>query len=323
MSTVGPATGPPALPVAGAGAGGSPGSAGRPTAKQQAPAGSGAPQPTSPATLRTPGPWLAATLLPGGAAGAGLAVELRLATAPASAAAFLGRVVAGGNGLALDQGGHLLSISTRLGDLPEGARLPIELRSTATGATVADRAGLERLVTQMRPNAGPLPPAQVAPGTGLAARLLVEWHRSGSAARVDASAEATAWTAASSESVGGWRSLFDLAGAASMAVAPVLLWQRHPEPEERAEEDGAEHLRLVVELSRLGRVSIDLRVDAHTLAASVTSARALDADLRAGIGDVYTAAVELAGRGGSLVFRVNPSAAAGAAGIGPGDDFIV
>ncbi|MEZ5863424.1 MAG: hypothetical protein R3D25_04880 [Geminicoccaceae bacterium] len=71
-----------------------------------------------------------------------------------------------------------------------------------------------------------------------------------------------------------------------------------------------------------GRVSIDLRVDAHALATSVTSAEPLDAELRA-IGDVYAAAVELAGRSGSLAFRVAPSAAAVAPHAGPMDDLTV
>jgi len=314
VSTVGPAAGPPVLPAAGTGAGG----VGRPTAGHQTPTGAGAPVPTSPATLRAPGPWLPATLLPAGAASSGLAVELRLATSPATAGALLGRVAAGGSALALDQGGHLLAMTLRLGDLPEGARLPIELRSPATGATVADRAGLERLV---RSTAEPPPPA--VSGAGLAARLLGEWRRTRTDGRLDPPAEATARPAAAADGTGGWRSLFDLAGAGSLPVAPVLLWQHRPEREGRPEEPGVEHLRLVVELSRLGRVSIDLRVDAHALATSVTSAEPLDAELRAGIGDVYAAAVELAGRSGSLAFRVAPSAAAVAPHAGPMDDLTV
>ncbi len=321
MSTVGP-VGPPALPAGSTGAGTGPAtvSAERPIAGQGTPAGAGAPVPSGPATLRIPGPWLPATLLPGGAAGPGLAVELRLATASATAASLLGRVLGGGSGLVLDQGGHLLTLTPRLAALPEGARLPIELRVPATGTVIDNRDGLERLV---RPNAAPPPPLPVAPGAGLAARLLVEWRRAENAGRPDQPAEVSGRPAAPAEAASGWRSLFDLAGAGSVPVAPVLLWQHRPAPEDPAGEAEAEHLRLVVELSRLGRVAIDLRVDAVSLTTSITSAEPLERELRAGIGEVYAAAVELAGRSGSLAFRVMPAASAVAPAPGPIDGLII
>lgn len=318
MSTVGPAA-PPALPTAGTGGGA--GAAAvrpeRPTAGHQMPGATGGPLPAGPATLRIPGPWLPATLLPGGSAGPGLVVELRLAMAPATTGSLHGRVLAGGSLLALDPGGHRLTPAPGLAALPEGARVPIELRVPASGAVVDDQAGLERLV---RANAAPPPPLPVAADSGLAARLLVEWRRHETAGRPEQPVEAAARPAAPAEAAGGWRSLFDLAGALSLPVAPVLLWQRRPEAEDPAGEAGAEHLRLLVELSRLGRVAIDLRVDAVSLATTVTSTGPLDAGLRAGIGEVHAAAVEIAGRSGSLVFRVAPAAASVASSEGPNDD---
>ncbi len=103
----------------------------------------------------------------------------------------------------------------------------------------------------------------------------------------------------------------------------MLLRQERPEAEEPAGEAGVEHLRLVVELSRLGRVAIDLRVEAASLATTVTSAGPLDAGLRAGIGEACAAAVEIAGRSGSLVFRVVPAAVSLAPPHGPADHLTV
>ncbi|MEZ5862156.1 MAG: hypothetical protein R3D28_24835 [Geminicoccaceae bacterium] len=190
----------------------------------------------------------------------------------------------------------------------------------AAGDTVADRAGLERLVARLRPIVAT--PAPVAVGAGLAARLLAEWRRPERTGGPTRRPRRTPGRPVRPRA-GGWRSLFDLAGAGSLPVAPVMLRQHRPEPEDPAEAPGVEHLRLVVELSRLGRVAIDLRVDARTLATSLTSAGPLDAGLRAGIGEVYAAAVELAGRTGSLAFRVAPAAAIPGPPVRPVDDLTV
>ena len=287
---------------AAAGAAGRPATApstpGRPIASNPTNSRPASPVPTDAATRHTAGPWLPATLLPGKIAGSGLSVELRIPSSPASADALVARVVAGGNGLVLDLGGPRLALAPGLADVPEGARLPLELRSPGTMETITDRVGLERLLA-LPP---PIAPA-VAADAELAARLLAAWRRPNGGG-AESAGETTSRQTETADAGTGWRSLFDLTGAGSAPVAPVALWRRPPDPEAPAGQTATEHLHLVIELSRLGRVAIDLSVDARKLATTVTGTVPLDADLRAAIGGVYAAAVELAGRSGSLAFRV-------------------
>lgn len=293
MTTIDAAAGAAARPAT------APSTLGSPNASNLANSRPASPVPADAATRHTAGPWLPATLLPGKIAGSGLSVELRIPPSPASADALVARVVAGGSGLALDLGGPRLALAPKLVDVPEGARLPLELRLPGSGEIVTDRAGLERLLSALPPPIGPAVPADAA----LAARLLAAWRRP-TGGGAESPGETASRQTETADAGTGWRSLFDLTGAGSAPVAPVALWRRPPDPEAPAGQTLTEHLHLVIELSRLGRVAIDLSADARKLATTVTATAPLDADLRAAIGGVHAAAVELAGRSGSLAFRV-------------------
>jgi hypothetical protein len=70
--------------------------------------------------------------------------------------------------------------------------------------------------------------------------------------------------------------------------------------------EAEERLLLTLDLSRLGRVTLDLRIDATRFHAVILSPAPLPAELRHGLAEALAAAAELAGRGAGLAFRIAP-----------------
>ena len=319
--------------------------AGRQPAAPQPPAAS--PAATAAAQIQASGLRLPALLLPlastaGSPPAAGLPVELQLALpgggrAAAGPGAGLVATVLGqtaDRGLVLELAGHRLSVARGLVDLPVGATLGLQLRLPGGAAMVADAAGLERLARTVV-DAAPPGPKPAAPGGSpgaaplppdarLAARLLADWR--------SLAGRATGPTAAASETTGsrgsslelrvdgesgrsmlldrdtGWRALFGLLGEAGLPVQPATLWRRERSalPSGEAEE----RLLVTLDLSRLGRISLDLRTGPGRLRLAIGSAEPLPQPLRARIAEAFAAAAELAGLAPALVFRAAPAAGA-------------
>ena len=286
-----------------------------------------------------------------GSQAAGLAVELRLAlpgggSSASPGAGLVATVVdrLADRGLVLDLAGHRLTVSRGLIDLPLGATLTLQLRLPGGRAFIDDAAGLERLVrTSANADApgskaatlggdqGSMP---LSPDARLAVRLLTDWRSlAGRATGQTAPASATGGARTSSLELRvdgesgrsmlldrdtGWRALFGLLGEAGEPVQPVTLWRR--ERSAAPDSDGEERLLLTLDLSRLGRISLDLRTSPGRLWVAIASPEPLPQPLRAQIGEAFAAAAELAGLEPALVFR--GTAAAGLPGVAPSRDHL-
>jgi hypothetical protein len=300
-----------------------------------------APGTDSPAELNTSGLKVPARLVPAGQQvqhrATGLPVELRLldpgsggpaaGRAPGLLATVLGSSAAGG--LVLDLGGHRLTLPPGAVERPIGACLTIRLRLPGTTGLIGDRSTLDRLIgawlgqqTAMSAEARPGDPP-LAPDAGLAARLIADWRamagrNSGVAApqrdvsgkrpssrelRIDGETGRSLLVDCDTD----WRGLFGLLGQSAEPAQPVTLWRR-----ERAAggaDDKEQQLILTLDLSRLGRIVLELGTAPGRLRLAVGSPEPLPAPLRAEIAEAFRAATALAGIEPALVFRAAPAVA--------------
>jgi|GEM_PF-5429956 len=287
---------------------------------------------------------LSARLVPAGQHGhfraTGLPVEVRLLD-PATGGAAAGRAAgllatvigpSAERGLVLDLGGHRLSLPPGAVELPIGATLTIQLQLPGSSVVVGEQGALDRLISAWldrgpkvpagpQPAAGHSPPS--APDAGLAARLLADWRTL--AGRTPGTAtpagEVTGKRPSSLElridgdtgrsllvdRDSGWRVLFGLLGEPKEPAQPVSLWRRERGAD--APDDDARRLLLTLDLSRFGRVVLQLETGPGRLRLAIASAEPLPQPLRADIAEAFRAAAELGGLAPALAFRAAPAAA--------------
>ncbi len=316
----------------------------QPATAQPSPA---TPSATNAAQIQASGLRLEAFLLPttttaSGPQAASLPVELRLTLPgggqPASGAgAGLVATVLGqtaDRGFVLELAGHRLTVPRGLVDLPVGATLTLQLRLPGGTAFVAEAAALERLIRatvdaaprasgNASPNGvgGALP---LVPDARLAVQLLTDWRslaarpngaagspsetRDGRASSLELRVDGESGRSMLLDRDTGWRALFGLLGETGAPVQPSTLWRR----QRSAAPDGAaeERLLLTLDLSRLGRISLDLRTSPGRLWLAIASPEPLPRPLRTSIAEAIAAAAELAGLEPALVFRATPAAGA-------------
>jgi hypothetical protein len=269
------------------------------------------------------------------------AVELRIVAAGAGpagalrASAALGlpaTVVAGAatGALALDLGPGRALLPPGLVDLPEGAVVAVQLVPPDGGVPIVDRPGLDRLLARLARAAAaagsdiddqPAAAAsrehpRMAVDATLGARLLAEWRALGQRGAGDRRPAATAdggvrgggaapelepQAAQQGERDGAWRTQSALLAAAGSPPMPLILWRRHAM--DQAELAADAHLRLTLELTRLGSVVIELRVAPSRLEIMIRTPLPLPDALRAALGQAVAAAAALAGRAMWLSFR--------------------
>jgi len=282
---------------------------------------------------------LPARLLPAGVPGqdrpTGLPVELRLVDPGTGRSSGLVATVIGRTaerGLVLDLGGHRLTLQHGAAELPIGATATIQLQLPGSVAPVGEKGALDRLISAWlgggsRTSAAATPAAAGAtalvPDAGLAARLVADWRTlAGRIPGVAAPASAAGNDKRSSLELRiegetgrsifvdrdtGWRALFGLLGEAAEPAQPVTLWRR--ERGAKAPDDDAGQLLLTLDLSRFGRIVLQLDTAAGRLRLVIASAEPLPQPLRSEIAEALRAAAEIAGLEPALVFRAAPAAA--------------
>lgn len=270
--------------------------------------------------------------MPGNAAPSGLpATVLGPATSTAGSNA----------GLLLDLAGHRVTLPADSAALPPGTQLAIQLLPPGGAAPVQDSAGLDRLLADLvRQGAGAAEagktggqnPAAGQPlpvDAGLAARLVADWQRlagRGLVPRPNERAGAAGGGKLAGKTGGldveveggrvlvgdrdtGWRGLFGLLGNPGEAAAPMAAWRREADAD-GAKRNDEERLLLTLDLSRLGRTVIDLRITERQMRARVVSDAPLPEPLRRELEASFAAAAELDGRDASLTFGLARRASA-------------
>jgi hypothetical protein len=265
-----------------------------------------------------------------GASGARTPVDVRLLgpvgdVTVASATRGLVATVIGNSaasGVLLDLAGQRLRLAGPRVHLPLGARLALELLPAGGGPPIRDKAGLAGLTAARQPVVGSgqqpaLPPAAAVPDATLAARLVVDWRALGGAKASGKPAQAgnsvtiavgdDAMSSATVDRENGSRASFGLLAAPGTPAQPFALWRRDRTPQ--APDEAGDHLLLTLDLSRLGRITLEMWVDRKRLQAAIRSPIALPTEVRESLAQSIVAAAEIAGREPALVFLL---AAAGA-----------
>ena len=296
--------------------------------------------------LRPSGLRVQARLVPAGQPGrggaSGLPVELRLldpvrGKEPQGRAAGLVATVIGRTperGLVLDLGGHRLALPPGAVELPIGATARLQLLLPGAVLPIGDETALDRLIGAglgggARLSAAPATASSgpLLPDAALAARLGADWRTLGgrspgaaSAARAVPAASGGGRTSSLELRVEaenrrtmlvdretGWRALFGLLGEPVAALQPLTLWRR--DGGRRPADEAVERLVLTLDLSRLGRVVLDLAAAPGRLRLAIGTVEPLPQKLRAALAETFVAAAELAGLEPALVFRAAPAAA--------------
>jgi hypothetical protein len=256
------------------------------------------------------------------------------------AATVAARSTAGG--LVLDVGGGRVRLPPGLVDLPEGAVVGVQLVPAGGAAPIVDRPGLDRLLAGLLAGAA----AAAADGDAAAApearrlsadatlgtQLLAAWRTLGQRGAGDQHhpgategdvrggsggfLEAEGRGSPPAEREATWRTPPALLTLVNGPAVQLNLWRREPDdPAEVAEA----HVRLTVELSRLGDIAVDLRVTPSRVELLILSPTPLPEAVRAELGQAVAAAAELEHRTTRLAFRshARPAAQPGAAEVPP------
>ena len=260
-----------------------------------------------------------------GASGARTPVDVRLlgpagdASAASAMRGLLATVI--GNSAAsdvlLDLAGQRLRLAGPRVHLPLGARLALELLPAGGGPPIRDEAGLAVLAAEKQPVVGggqqaAFSPASAIPDATLAARLLADWRvLAGATAigkpapqggRAPAAAEDDPAPSTQVDRENGSRASFGFLAEPGAPAQPFALWRRDRTP--RSSDEAADHLLLTLDLSRLGRMTLEMWVDRKRLQTVIRSPRALPTDVRESLAQSVVAAAEVAGREPALVFRL-------------------
>jgi hypothetical protein len=275
----------------------------------------------------------------------GIPVELSLLSVGAGpappkglVATVIGRTAE--RGLVLELAGHRLTIPPDAVDLPVGASLSLQLRLPGDARAITETSGLDRLIKALVTTAaeatrtaspGATTTAALVPNARLALRLQTDWHalagrspgtaalalergNADSASSLELRVDGESGRSMLVDRDSGWRALFGLLGDTGQPLQAITLWRR--ERSRAASGESEEHLVLTLDLSRLGRLTLDLRTAPGRLGIAIASPEPLPPDLRQTIAEAFAAAAELAGLEPALSFRPCPAAHPGLAEIG-------
>lgn len=265
-----------------------------------------------------------------GSSGARTSVDVRLlgpagdATATSATRGLVATVIgnSAASGVLLDLAGQRLRLAGPRVHLPLGARLALELLPAGGGPPIRDKAGLAGLAAERQRVVGggqqpALPQASAMPDATLAARLVADWWALGAAkasgkpappgGRATIAAEDDAVSSTSIDRESGSRASFGLLAEPGAPAQSFALWRRNRTP--HAPDEAGDHLLLTLDLSRLGRVTLEMWVDRRRLQAVILSPTALPTEVRQSLAQSVVAAAEIAGREPALVFRLAPPGA--------------
>ncbi len=275
----------------------------------------------------------------------GVPVELRLlgvGAGPAPPDGLVATVVGrtAERGLVLELAGHRLTVPPDAVDLPVGASLALQLRLPGDARAITETSGLDRLIKALV-TASPGAPGAASPGGAttaalvpnarLALRLQADWHAlagrspgtaalalerstAGPASPLELQVDGESGRSMLVDRDSGWRALFGLLGDAGQPLQAITLWRR--ERSRAASGEPEEHLVLTLDLSRLGRLTLELRTAPGRLGIAIASPEPLPPELRQTIAEAFAAAAELAGLEPALTFRPCPAARPGFAELG-------
>ncbi len=260
-----------------------------------------------------------------GSSGARMSVDVRLlgpagdATAASATRGLVATVIGSSvaSDVLLDLAGQRLRLAGPRVHLPLGAHLALELLPAGGGPPIRDKAGLAGLAAEQQRVVGggqqpALPPALAMPDATLAARLVADWRALGSAkasakpalpvGRATIAAEDDPVSSTPVDRENSSRASFGLLAEPGAPAQSFALWRRARTPQ--ALDEAGDHLLLTLDLSRFGRITLEMWVDRKRLQAVIRSPAALPTDVRESLAQSVAAAAEVAGRQPALVFRL-------------------